>query len=64
MFDHALARVARLAGIALESMAKRISNMLRRAGERRRLSELSSLERQDLGHHRVHDELNKWPWQN
>jgi hypothetical protein len=27
------------------------------------LSELSALERRDLGLHQVSQELNKWPWQ-
>jgi len=63
MSDHAFAKMACLVGNALKRIANGIINMLRRAGERRRLSELSALERRDLGHHRVHDELNKRPWQ-
>jgi hypothetical protein len=63
MFDHGFAKMACLVGNALKRMANGILNLVRRAGERDRLSELSALERRDLGHHRVHDELNKWPWQ-
>jgi hypothetical protein len=63
MFDHAFARMARSVGNALKRMANGVFNLLRRTGERRGLSELSALERRDLGQHRVHDELNKWPWQ-
>jgi hypothetical protein len=40
-----------------------VRNMLRRMDERRRLTELSPLERRDLGPHEVRQELNKWPWQ-
>jgi hypothetical protein len=58
-----LAKMARLAGIVLIGLAANICDVLRRTGERRRLSELSSLERRDLGLHEVHRELKKWPWQ-
>jgi hypothetical protein len=64
MFSHAFTKLARLAGVALTGLANGIFDVFRRAGERRRLSELSSLERRDLGLHQVDHELNKWPWQN
>ncbi|MGA7805134.1 hypothetical protein [Bradyrhizobium sp.] len=38
-------------------------SMLRLAGERGRLAELSAAEWRDLGEHRVREELKKWPWQ-
>ena len=63
MFGHAFTKMVRLAGGTLKTLANGIRDMLRRAGDRRRLAELSSRERQDLGIHRVHQELNKWPWQ-
>jgi hypothetical protein len=63
MPGHALAKMARLAGIVLIGLAANICDMLRRTGERRSLSKLSSLERRDLGFHEVHRELKKWPWQ-
>jgi hypothetical protein len=63
MFDHALTEMARLAGTALTGIANGISEMFRRIGERRGLSELSPFERRDLGLHQVDRELKKWPWQ-
>jgi hypothetical protein len=63
MPGHVLAKMARLAGIVLTGLAANICDMLRRTGERRRLSELSILERRDLGLNEVHRELQKWPWQ-
>jgi hypothetical protein len=55
--------MARLLGVALKNLANGICKMARRVGERHGLSELSSLERRDLGLHRVDEELSKWPWQ-
>jgi hypothetical protein len=53
----------RLGGRALIGRVKEILETFRRAGERRRLSELTPLERRDLGLHQVREELNKWPWE-
>jgi len=53
----------RLGGRALIGRVKEIVETFRRADDRRRLSELTPLERQDLGLHQVREELNKWPWQ-
>jgi hypothetical protein len=63
MPGHVLAKMARLAGIVLIGLAANICDMLRRTGERRKLSGLSSLERRDLGLHEGHRELKKRPWQ-
>jgi hypothetical protein len=63
MFDQTFAEVLRLAGAAFSGLASHVRNMLRRADERRSLSERSWCERQDLGLHQVNQELNKWPWQ-
>jgi hypothetical protein len=63
MLDHTFAKMICLTGDALKRIANGVFNMLRRAGERGRLSELSAPERRDLGHHRVRAELNKRPWQ-
>jgi hypothetical protein len=64
MFGHAFTKMARLAGVAFTGITNGIFDMFRRAGERRRLSGFSSLERRDLDLHEVDHELNKWPWQN
>jgi hypothetical protein len=63
MLDHAFARLLRAASVVLIGLARQIRIMFRRATERRRLSELSPVERRDLGLHRVHQELSKWPWE-
>ena len=63
MLDHAFARLPRVASIVLIGLARETSIMFRRARERHRLSELSPLERRDLGLHRVNRELNKWLWE-
>jgi hypothetical protein len=63
MLDVLLKRRARLFGVALKAAAKGIRDAARRANERYELSELSSLERRDLGSHQVDQELKKWPWQ-
>jgi hypothetical protein len=62
MLDIFVTRQARLFGVALNAVAKGIRNAVRRANERYRLSELSLLERRDLGSDRVDQELKKWPW--
>jgi hypothetical protein len=45
------------------NLANHLWSMLRRAGERDKLAQLSPRERRDLGADRVREELNKWPWQ-
>jgi hypothetical protein len=53
-------------GLAFDALVGGIAfarQMLRRLDERRELTELSALERRDLGPHRVRQELDKWPWQ-
>jgi hypothetical protein len=47
----------------VRGIANCISDAVRRARERDRLGALYSIERQDLGLHRVREELDKWPWQ-
>jgi hypothetical protein len=62
MLDILFTRQARLFGVALNAVAEGIRNAVRRTNERYRLSELSLLERRDLGSDRVDQELKKWPW--
>jgi hypothetical protein len=62
MLEVLLARRARRLGVALKAAAHGIRNAIRRASERDRLSQLSLLERRDVGSHRIDQELRKWPW--
>jgi uncharacterized protein YjiS (DUF1127 family) len=50
-------------GRALASFAEDICELIRRADERRKLSELSLPDWRDLGIHQVREELLKRPWQ-
>jgi hypothetical protein len=63
VFIMLLSKTVRLLDVALTALVSGMWSMVQRAGERRRLSELSSLERQDLALDRVEAELRKWPWQ-
>jgi hypothetical protein len=63
MLDHALTKMPRLLSRALAGLARDICEIWRRVDERRRLSELSFSEWQDLGVHQVRKEVTKWPWQ-
>ena len=61
MLDDALTKMSRFMVPALIGRAKDICEMLRRAGERCRLSQLSALEWRNLGIRDVRRELSKWP---
>jgi hypothetical protein len=63
MLDHALTKMRCLLSRALAGLARDICEICRRVDERRRLSELSFSEWQDLGVHQVRKEATKWPWQ-
>ena len=63
MATHALTVMPRLVNAALIAFANNMRDMFRRMDDRRCLFGLSALERRDIGLHRAHSELSKWPWQ-